>query len=69
MLIEGKPGRGHAIDGRLLYIYGQVEATIALRDSEGEENTMRTLFESIAIDTYDMILGFPWLYEYDPNIH
>ena len=59
MLIEGKPGRGHAIDGRLLYIYRQVEATIALRNSKGEENIIRTLFESIAIDTYDIILGFP----------
>ena len=66
---EHVPTMVRAIDGHKIPLYGIHDLTFSLADSRGRKQE-RTL-KAYAVDMrgYDLILGYPWLHDVDPDIH
>ncbi len=63
------PTMVRAIDGHQIPSYGMHDLAFGLADSRGRKQE-RTL-KAYAVDMrgYDLILGYPWVYDVDPDIH
>lgn len=61
------PRRIHAIDGHDVYSYGQHKLTVGATDRNGLTREFRHNFDAVDLIGYDMILGYPWLMEVNPD--
>ena len=66
---EHAPTMVRAIDGHKIPSYGIHDLVFSLADSRGKKQE-RTL-KAYAVDMrgYDLILGYPWIHDVDPDIH
>ena len=65
----GVPAPLKGVNQRAIYVYGSHELAVAATDSGGETRTQRHSFTSIDMDAYTLILGYPWLYDANPDLN
>ncbi|KAL9577140.1 MAG: hypothetical protein Q9203_007570, partial [Teloschistes exilis] len=63
-----EPKSVKAIDGRTVRSYGTHKLDITVEDNDQVRNRELSKFHAVDMMGYDMILGYPWLYEVDPDI-
>lgn len=67
-VVEERPPRVNTLDGHPLQTYGVHRPEVRLDDSKGERRSTTVEFVAANMIGYDMILGMPWLDQYDPDI-
>jgi hypothetical protein len=64
----GPPSSMKFIDGRNLHCYGIHHLSIRVRDAWGKTKEAKQTFYAIDSDEYKVVLGYPWLEHFDPDI-
>ena len=67
-LPPGRPHRCKAVDGHDVYSYGQHKISVAATDRNDLTREFRHVFDAVDLSGYDMILGYPWLTECNPDL-
>lgn len=61
--------RVHALDGHHITSYGERKLSVLATDSHDITREGKHFFETVDIKGYDLVLGFPWLHDEDPDIN
>jgi hypothetical protein len=64
----GPPISMHDINGRSFHCYGVHQLSIRVRDACGKTREARQMFYAVDSDEYKVVLGYPWLEYFDPEI-
>jgi hypothetical protein len=56
-----------AVDGHSIAVYGRHAVEVEATDSRGESHSSTVDFIATDIKRYDAILGWPWIFEIDPD--
>lgn len=63
-----EPKSVKAVDGRTVRSYGTHKLDVTVEDNNQVRNREMSKFHAVDMMGYDMILGYPWLCEVDPDI-
>ena len=58
-----------AINSYKIRLYRKYNIYISLKDYNNKEISSYTIFYSIDIEEFNIILGYPWLVKVDPDIY
>ena len=56
------------LDGRTMPVYGIHNVSSRIADSNGQAKQYGNQYYAIDIQGYDLILGYPWLQQHNPNL-
>src|SRR5699024_8069217 len=63
---EELPRKLRAIDGHPIQSYGRHRLRVDATDANGTTRTWSHMYDAVEMDTYDVILGMPWLKQVNP---
>ena len=64
---EGPPLQFHDINGRSYHCYGVHWLSVRIRDACGKVCEARQQFYAVDTDEHDVLLGYPWHEDFDPD--
>jgi len=65
---EGSSILMHDLNGRSFHCYGTHQLSIRIRDTFGRVREARQTFYAVDMNEHQVVLGYPWLEEFDPDI-